>query len=36
VDNVELIKVNEAIRYTGVEVIGDELRSHMSAMTPIL
>lgn len=35
VDNVELIKVNESIRYTGVEMVGDELRSFMSAMKPI-
>ncbi|MDA3833971.1 MAG: ketol-acid reductoisomerase [Spirochaetales bacterium] len=36
VDNVELIKANETIRYTGVEHIGEELRSYMSAMKPIL
>lgn len=36
VSNVELVRVNEAIRYTGVEMIGEELRSYMSAMTPIL
>jgi len=35
VDNVELIRVNEAIRYTGVEVIGEELRSYMGAMKSI-
>ncbi len=35
VDNQELIKVNEAIRYTNVEIIGEELRSHMSAMKAI-
>jgi len=35
VDNVELIQVNEAIRYTAVEIIGEELRSHMGAMKPI-
>lgn len=35
VDNVELIQVNEAIRYTPVEMIGEELRSHMGAMKPI-
>lgn len=32
VDNLDLIDVNEEIRYTEVEVIGDELRSYMSAM----
>jgi ketol-acid reductoisomerase len=36
VDNVKLIAVNEAIRYTGVEMIGEELRSHMGAMKAIL
>jgi ketol-acid reductoisomerase len=29
VDNVKLIAVNEAIRFTGVEMIGEELRSYM-------
>jgi ketol-acid reductoisomerase len=36
VSNVELIETNEIIRYTGVELIGEELRSYMSAMKPIL
>jgi ketol-acid reductoisomerase len=36
VSNVELVRVNEAIRYTGVEEIGAELRSYMEAMKPIL
>ncbi|MBU0682012.1 MAG: ketol-acid reductoisomerase [Proteobacteria bacterium] len=36
VDNVELIQVNEAIRYTGVEAIGEELRSYMGAMKKII
>ncbi|MBW2655077.1 MAG: ketol-acid reductoisomerase, partial [Deltaproteobacteria bacterium] len=35
VDNVNLIKVNEAIRSTGVERIGKELRTYMEAMKPI-
>ncbi len=35
VGNVELIETNEAIRYTGVELIGEELRSYMGAMKPI-
>jgi ketol-acid reductoisomerase len=35
VDNKELIKVNELIRYTNVEIVGEELRSHMSAMKAI-
>jgi ketol-acid reductoisomerase len=36
VDNVQLIGVNEAIRFTGVEMIGEELRAYMGAMKPIL
>ena len=36
VDNLDLIDVNEAIRYTDVEAIGEELRAYMSAMKPIL
>ena len=36
VDNVKLIAVNEAIRFTGVEMIGEELRSYMGAMKSIL
>ena len=36
VDNLDLIDVNEAIRYTDVEAIGEELRSYMSAMKPIM
>jgi len=36
VDNLDLIDVNEAIRFTEVEVIGEELRSYMSAMKPII
>ncbi|CAG35456.1 probable ketol-acid reductoisomerase [Desulfotalea psychrophila LSv54] len=36
VDNIELIEVNEAIRYTAVEIIGEELRSYMSAMKPLI
>ncbi|MCK4767656.1 MAG: ketol-acid reductoisomerase [Desulfobacula sp.] len=35
VDNVKLIKVNEAIRSTGVERIGKKLRTYMEAMKPI-
>jgi ketol-acid reductoisomerase len=35
VDNIELIEVNEAIRYTTVEAVGEELRSHMRAMKAI-
>ncbi len=36
VDNIDIIQVNESIRYTAVEVIGEELRSFMSAMKPIM
>ncbi len=36
VDNIELIEVNEAIRYTAVEAIGEELRAYMSEMKPIM
>lgn len=36
VDNIELIRVNEAIRYTTVEAVGEELRMHMGAMKPIV
>ncbi len=36
VDNIDLIAVNAAIRYTVVEQVGEELRSHMSAMKPII
>lgn len=36
VDNLEIIEVNEAIRYTAIEAIGEELRSYMSDMKPIM
>jgi ketol-acid reductoisomerase len=36
VDNLELIRVNEAIRNHEVEYIGFELRSAMEAMKPII
>ncbi len=36
VDNLDLIQVNEGIRYTSIEDIGAELRSYMSAMKPIM
>ncbi|CCK78528.1 ketol-acid reductoisomerase [Desulfobacula toluolica] len=35
VDNIKLIKTNEAIRSTGVERIGKKLRGYMGAMKPI-
>ncbi|MCG6931492.1 MAG: ketol-acid reductoisomerase [Desulfofustis sp.] len=35
VDNLDLIDVNEAIRYTDVEAIGAELRGYMGAMKPL-
>jgi ketol-acid reductoisomerase len=36
VNNAKLIETNESIRYTGVEAVGEELRSYMSAMNPII
>ncbi len=36
VDNLDLIQVNEGTRYTVIEGVGAELRSHMSAMKPIM
>jgi ketol-acid reductoisomerase len=36
VDNIELITVNREIRYTVIEQVGEELRSYMSAMKPII
>ena len=36
VDNLDLIQVNEAIRYTTIEAVGEELRTHMSSMKPII
>ncbi len=36
VDNVELIQVNAAIRYTVVEQVGEELRSYMSSMKQLV
>lgn len=36
VDNIEIIEVNEAIRYTVIEEIGAELRSYMGEMKPIM
>ncbi|RLB87205.1 MAG: ketol-acid reductoisomerase, partial [Deltaproteobacteria bacterium] len=35
VDNLKLIKANEAIHSTGVEQIGEKLRSYMGAMKPL-
>ena len=36
VDNIDLIQVNESIRYSAIEMVGEELRSYMSAMKPIM
>jgi ketol-acid reductoisomerase len=36
VDNLDLIRANEAISYTSIESVGEELRSYMSAMKPIM
>jgi ketol-acid reductoisomerase len=36
VDNLDLIQVNEGIRFTVIEDVGAELRSHMGTMKPIM
>ncbi len=36
VDNLDLIQINESIRFTLIEEVGAELRSYMSAMKPIM
>ena len=36
VHNLDLIQVNEGIRYTVIEAVGEDLRSHMRAMKPIM
>jgi ketol-acid reductoisomerase len=36
VDNMELVKVNAAIRNHPVEVVGRKLRGYMTAMKPIV
>jgi len=36
VDNLDIIQINEAIRYSLIEEVGAELRSYMSAMKPIM
>ena len=36
VDNIELIAINRDIRYTVVEQVGEDLRSYMGAMKPII
>lgn len=36
VDNLDLIQINEGIRYTLVEEVGAELRTYMSSMKPII
>jgi ketol-acid reductoisomerase len=36
VDNMELVKVNSAIRNHAVEVVGRKLRGYMTAMKPIV
>jgi len=36
VDNLELIAINEEIRYHEVEIVGEELREAMEAMKPIV
>ena len=36
VDNMELVKINEEIRYHDVEICGEELREAMTAMEAII
>ena len=36
VDNMELVKINEAIRYHEIEICGEELRAAMTAMKKII
>lgn len=36
VDNMELVRVNAEIRYHDIEVIGEELRAHMTEMKEII
>lgn len=36
VDNVELVKINEQIRYHEIEIVGEELREAMEAMKAII
>ncbi|MDO9615392.1 MAG: ketol-acid reductoisomerase [Bacteroidota bacterium] len=36
VDNIELVKINEQIRYHEVEIVGEELREAMEAMEAII
>lgn len=36
VDNMELVKINEAIRYHDIEICGEELRAAMTAMKAII
>jgi ketol-acid reductoisomerase len=36
VDNKELIRINEKIRYHEVEIVGEELRDAMDAMKAII
>ena len=36
VDNMELVKINEAIRYHEIEICGEELRAAMTAMKKIV
>jgi ketol-acid reductoisomerase len=36
IDNEELIEINESIRFHSIEIIGDELRQHMTSMKKAL
>ena len=36
IDNEKLIEINESIRFHSIEIIGDELRQHMTSMKKAL
>ena len=36
IDNEKLIEINDSIRFHTIEIIGDELRQHMTSMKKAL
>jgi ketol-acid reductoisomerase len=36
IDNKKLIEINDSIRFHSIEIIGDELRQHMTSMKKAL
>ena len=36
IDNEKLIEINDSIRFHSIEIIGDELRQHMTSMKKAL